>query len=39
MGKMDGRPTELRTIETRVIETKPSPVLVSEESEVATPAS
>ena len=39
LGKLDGKPTELRTIETRVIETKPSPALVPEEAEVATPAS
>jgi translation initiation factor IF-3 len=39
MGRADGKPTELRTIETRVIETKPSQVLVSDDSEAARPAS
>jgi hypothetical protein len=39
LGKAEGKPTELRTIETRVIETKPSPALVPEDTELATPAS
>jgi translation initiation factor IF-3 len=39
LGKAEGKPTELRTIETRVIETKPSPALVAEDTEVATSAS
>jgi hypothetical protein len=39
LSKAEGKPTELRTIETRVIETKPSPALVTEDTEVATSAS
>jgi hypothetical protein len=39
LGKAEAKPTELRTIETRVIETKPSPALVTEDTEVATSAS
>jgi hypothetical protein len=37
-GKVEGKPAELRTIETSVIETKPAQAAISEVSEVASPA-